>query len=72
MHGSAILTEKQVGEIKYHLKEGYLSQTQIAQLYGVQSPAIYKIKHGLTWAHVKPAKAANAAPRTNGAMERRC
>lgn len=47
---TAKLTEKEVLEIRDFLNEGYLSQTEIAALYGVSNHAIFRIKAGHNWA----------------------
>ena len=52
-HGMHALTEAQVIEIKQHLREGKLSQRQIAALYPVvTTSAIEAISEGRTWKHV--------------------
>lgn len=52
-HGRRRLSEAQVREIKQHLREGRLSQRQIADLYPViTTSAIEGIASGRTWSHV--------------------
>lgn len=48
------LTEEQVIEIKTLLKEGKVSQAQLAKTYGVSGAVIFNIKNGLSWAHIVP------------------
>lgn len=48
--GTAKLTDKEVLEIRDFLNEGYLSQKEIAALYGVSNHAIFRIKAGHNWA----------------------
>lgn len=51
-HGHSKLTESQVREIKLKLKEG-IFQRVIGLEYNVKQTCIYKIKHEITWSHVK-------------------
>lgn len=46
------LTTEQVIEIKSLINLG-VTMTKIAKKYNVSSNAIYEIKHGITWKHVK-------------------
>lgn len=48
----AILTEKQVIEIKKLLSEGVLSFAKIGKIYGVSRSAIASIKYGKNWFYV--------------------
>ena len=48
LNGRAVLTEKQVAEIK----ESRCSCETLAKMYGVLAPAISKIKTGKTWRYV--------------------
>ena len=50
LHGSSILTEAQVLEIKERLKAQM--QTSLAKEYGVGLTTIYDIAHGKTWKHL--------------------
>lgn len=47
------LNEGKIIEIRVHLKEGKLTQKQIAEIYGVSRGNISCIKLGKTWGHVK-------------------
>jgi len=47
------LTEEQVIQIKILLKEGKLSQQEIADMFKVSQMTISKIKTGKIWSHVK-------------------
>jgi len=47
------LTEEQVIQIKLLLKEGILTQEEIADIFGVGKMTISKIKRGKLWKHVK-------------------
>jgi len=47
------LTEQQVIQIKILLKEGNLTQQEIADMFGVSSITISKIKTGKIWSHIK-------------------
>lgn len=51
-HGRAKLNEEKVVEIKKLLKEGKLTQTEIAKIYGVSRRTIGSIKNHKTWKHV--------------------
>ncbi len=46
------LTEEQVIKIKLLLKEGKLTQKEIAIMFGVHQPVISNIKTGRTWSHI--------------------
>lgn len=50
-NGNAVLTEQSVREIKGLLTDGW-SLSRVAARYGVQKPAVWKIKTGQSWAHV--------------------
>jgi len=47
--GNAKLTYKDIKEIRVVLKEGKMTQQQIADRYGVHQAAISKIKLGKRW-----------------------
>lgn len=49
MVGASKLNEKQVEEIKNHLKEGKLLHKEIAELYKVSRTHITLIKNGKRW-----------------------
>lgn len=49
----AILTEKQVIEIKHLLSSKTMTQKQIANIYGVSRVCISNINTGKNWSHVK-------------------
>jgi hypothetical protein len=51
-HGISKLTEDQVREIKTHLRDGNISQRQLARKYNIHNTAIYFIKSGRNWSHV--------------------
>jgi hypothetical protein len=56
-HPSAKITEDQVREIRRLIKEGTLTQSAIAERFGVDRTTICNIKKGKTWAHVdKPVR----------------
>jgi HNH endonuclease len=48
-NGMAVITEAQAAEIKYLALEGQLSQQEIADLYGVVSTTVTRIKSGELW-----------------------
>jgi len=47
------LTEEQVIQIKLLLKEGILTQQEIADMFGVSQLTISAIKTGRSWSHIK-------------------
>jgi cytolysin (calcineurin-like family phosphatase) len=47
------LTEEQVIQIKLLLKEGILTQQEIADMFGVHITTIQRIKYGQTWSNIK-------------------
>lgn len=51
-HGRAVLSEKDVIDIVDLYNSGQHTHDSIAALYGVDSPAIYKILNGRTWAEI--------------------
>jgi hypothetical protein len=48
------LTSKQVEDIKVSLMNDVISMRKLAKIYGVSSPTIQGINHGLYWAHILP------------------
>lgn len=52
-HGNAKLTGKKVRKIKALLAAGDLSQTRIAEIYGVALSTINHIKTGRLWSHIE-------------------
>jgi len=46
------LTEEQVIQIKFFLKEGKLTQQEIADMFGVSNQTISKIKNNKTWKNI--------------------
>lgn len=51
-HPHTTLTKEEVVEIKRALKEGSVTQRNLAHRYSVSENTISSIKHGRTWAHV--------------------
>lgn len=51
-HGRAKLNEKQVRIIKWLLKDGCLTQKEIAKIFNVSKYIISKIKNNIIWRHV--------------------
>lgn len=51
-HGSSKIKERQVFEIKKHLKNG-MNQYKIAKIYGISQSNVSCIKLGITWKHLK-------------------
>lgn len=49
-NATAILTERDVLEIRDLLQEGKLTQVEIGKMYGVSNHAIFRIKAGYNWA----------------------
>lgn len=47
------LTEQQVREIRYRYPNEDCTQESLANEYGVEKPAVYKIINRLTWRHIK-------------------
>jgi len=47
------LTERDVIQIKLLLKEGKLTQKEIADMFGVSVYTISDIKREITWYHIK-------------------
>lgn len=52
IHGSQVLYESQVVEIKNLLAEGNLSKRAIAKTFGVNEGTIRAIANGKTWGHI--------------------
>lgn len=52
-HPNAKLSNKEVMEIKYMLKETDLALETIAGFYGLLKGSIWSINEGITWAHIK-------------------
>jgi len=50
---NSILTEEQVIQIKLLLKEGILTQQEIADMFGVKQTTISAIKNKRSWSHIK-------------------
>ncbi len=51
-HGEAVLTEKQVIEIRSLFASGAYSQKSLAAMFGVVKGTIFYIVRGITWRHV--------------------
>lgn len=50
----ALLTEKEAQEIKWLLLEGFFTQREIGEAYGVATGTVANIKHGRHWSWVLP------------------
>lgn len=53
--GSSKLTESEVREIKLLLKDGKMTQNEIAEIYGVKRVTITNIKTGKSWSNIEVA-----------------
>lgn len=51
-HGNSVISEKRVGGIKFLLKEGKLTQRQIAKRYKIDYRIVNQINKGITWVHI--------------------